>query len=351
MTASAKGKPGCSSLWPHRLAVAALGSGFALVFVGGLVTTYKAGLAVPDWPTTFGYSMITYPLTQWLYGPWQVFIEHGHRLLGLWVGLLTVLLAGGLWWKEQRKGVKVLGLLALVLVVFQGTLGGMRVIYRAQPLALIHGCVAPVFLALLAALVVLTQPVRLGRTFREPVPPKVLSTAVLLVGLIYGQIVLGAVLRHFPEYATWRQFSAVLMFHLMVALLVLGHALALLWFAYRVPECRPLRLRAWVLTGLVMVQLILGPATWIHKYAFPSFLAHTDWAQVHLNVAYSGPQVLITTTHVLVGSVLLAAGVMFGLHVWQSQQASVPELRLQGCSVALKPKRKIALETIGCVKP
>ena len=55
---------------------------FPLIWVGGLVTTYEAGMAVPDWPTTYGYNLFLYPWQTWMLGPWDLFIEHGHRLAG-----------------------------------------------------------------------------------------------------------------------------------------------------------------------------------------------------------------------------------------------------------------------------
>ncbi len=309
------------SPWPHRLALAVLAGTAALVFVGGLVTTYKAGLAVPDWPTTFGYGMFTYPLTRWLYGPWQVFIEHGHRLLGALVGMLTIALAVALQWKDPRRWVRCLSWVALALVVFQGTLGGMRVVLRQQTLALVHGCTAPVFFSLVALLAVATgrrwhqagqEPalqqlspalaVRLGRLLR---------CTVLLAGLVYVQIVLGAVLRHFPETASWRSFVLVLMFHLTVALLVLAHVLAGTWLARGLPPRGWLTRPAWLAGALVLVQLVLGVFTWGFKYAWPEFLGRTAWAQSWLNVAYSGPQVLTTTAHVLTGSLILATSVVW----------------------------------------
>ncbi len=327
------------SPWPHRLALAVLGGTAALVFVGGLVTTYKAGLAVPDWPTTFGYGMFTYPLTRWLYGPWQVFIEHGHRLLGALVGLLTIALAVLLQWKDPRRWVRRLGWVALALVIFQGTLGGMRVVLRQQTLALVHGCTAPVFFSLVALLAVVTgrrwlqageEPawqnllpslaVRLGRLLR---------CVTLLAGLVYVQIVLGAVLRHFPETASWRAFVLVLMFHLTVALLVLGHVLAGAWLARGLPPRGWLARPALLAGGLLLVQLTLGVFTWGFKYAWPGFLGHTAWAQRWLNVAYSGPQVLTTTAHVLTGSLILATSV-----VWLARTVRVHGLVRAGAAVA-----------------
>ena len=62
---SATNRPGFDSgdngVWPHRLAVILVCATFPLLFIGGLVTSKGAGLAVPDWPTTFGYNMFLYP--------------------------------------------------------------------------------------------------------------------------------------------------------------------------------------------------------------------------------------------------------------------------------------------------
>ena len=78
------------SPWPHRWAVVLACATFPLVWVGGLVTTTDAGMAVPDWPSTFGYNMFLYPWQSWLAGPWDLFVEHGHRLLASSVGLMTI---------------------------------------------------------------------------------------------------------------------------------------------------------------------------------------------------------------------------------------------------------------------
>ena len=80
------------SPWPHRLSIALALVTFPLIWVGGLVTTYDAGMAVPDWPGTYGYNLFRYPWQTWLAGPWDLFIEHGHRLLGATAGLLAIAL-------------------------------------------------------------------------------------------------------------------------------------------------------------------------------------------------------------------------------------------------------------------
>ena len=85
------------SPWPHRWAVALACATFPLVWVGGLVTTTDAGMAVPDWPNTYGYNLFLYPWQTWLAGPWDIFVEHGHRLLGATVGMMTIGLLAVLW--------------------------------------------------------------------------------------------------------------------------------------------------------------------------------------------------------------------------------------------------------------
>ena len=144
------------SLWPHRLALVTAASTLMLIFVGGLVTNTGAGLAVPDWPTTFGYNMFLYPWSQMVGG---VFYEHSHRLIGSIVGLLTMALALVLWLKESGRLARWLGAAAVGAVVIQGVLGGLRVILvsAGSELALIHGLLAQAFFALTVTLVVCTS--------------------------------------------------------------------------------------------------------------------------------------------------------------------------------------------------
>jgi cytochrome c oxidase assembly protein subunit 15 len=132
-----------ASRWPHRLAMATACATFPLIWVGGMVTTHEAGMAVPDWPNTYGYNLFLYPWQSWLYGPFDIFIEHGHRLLGSAVGFLTILTAIGLWRGDRRKLVARLGWVALAAVIVQGALGGARVLLNERTLAMVHGSVRP----------------------------------------------------------------------------------------------------------------------------------------------------------------------------------------------------------------
>ena len=151
-TASAR-HPSSFSPWPHRLAVILACATFPLLFIGGLVTSLGVGLAVPDWPTTFGYNMFLYPWSKMIGG---IFYEHSHRLVASCVGLLTIALALTLWLKEPRPWLRWLGVAALALVIVQGVLGGLRVVLLQPTLAIIHACFAQAFFALTVSLALFT---------------------------------------------------------------------------------------------------------------------------------------------------------------------------------------------------
>src|SRR3954466_3534950 len=110
--------------WLHRFAVLLAMLVLGLLWVGGLVTSHGVGMAVPDWPNTFGYNMFFFPISKWVGG---IFYEHTHRLVASAVGFLTIILTAWLWIKEDRRWLRWLGVLALAAVIAQGVLGGLRV--------------------------------------------------------------------------------------------------------------------------------------------------------------------------------------------------------------------------------
>jgi len=173
----------------HRLGLATLAATGALIVLGGLVTNTGAGLAVPDWPSTFGHNMFLFPWSQMIGG---VFYEHSHRLVGALVGLLTLVLASALWREGGR--LRRLGLVAVAVVLVQGVLGGLRVVLQQDALAIFHGSLAQAFVALLAAVVLLTMP--RGRVAVAQVAPSLKVLTVVAAALVYVQIVFGALLTH-----------------------------------------------------------------------------------------------------------------------------------------------------------
>src|SRR5262249_17734296 len=134
-----------------------------LVFIGGLVTSTNSGMAVPDWPNTYGSNMFLYPL-----GPRvrpDVFFEHAHRLFGTLVGLTTLVLMVWTLIAERGVGVRRPAIAAFVLVCLQGVLGGIRVrMGSADPeqdnraLAMLHGVLAQLTFGVVVACAVFLSP-------------------------------------------------------------------------------------------------------------------------------------------------------------------------------------------------
>jgi heme a synthase len=182
-------------VWLHRYAVLTTAVTFPLIFVGGLVTSHDAALAVPDWPTTYGYNMFFFPWKKMVGG---IFYEHSHRLIASAVGFLTIGLAIALQVCDDRKWLRRLGWIALALVIFQGVLGGMRVVMLKKEIAIFHACIAQLFFCLAAAIAFFTSRWWMERS--NEIPRSVgLSVYRLAVGfccLIFFQLILGATMRH-----------------------------------------------------------------------------------------------------------------------------------------------------------
>ena len=230
----------------HRIACLTAAATLALILAGGLVTDTGSALAVPDWPTTFGYNLFLYPWSKMVGG---VLYEHSHRLLGAVVGLLTVGLALALWRGERRWWVRALGVAAVLLVAVQGVLGGLRVRLRAETIAIVHGCLAPAFFALT---VVLARVTGTGWAASPPPAPggplRALAVAACLV--LYVQIVLGALLTH-GGWVGLHLAGAAAVFVFVPIVTARARATGQPAFA------RPAR----ALLGLLLVQLLLGAGT------------------------------------------------------------------------------------------
>src|SRR5579883_914847 len=210
---------------PHWVAIFAAVFTLPLLYVGGSVTTYRVGLAVPDWPSTFGENPFLYDFRN---APFGVRIEHLHRLYGAAVGLATIVLAGWFLAFERRRWLKRLGLLALAMVSVQGVLGGLRVIRVSTLLAAVHGSLGQAFFGLMVALAVWTGRDWDGAASRFPDPDHLRRRSAVVLALVYVQIVLGSWLRH---YGT----QAALGSHALVAAAVWIHAVFL---AHRIERRR-----------------------------------------------------------------------------------------------------------------
>ena len=184
------------SAWLNRFAWFTAFATLLLICSGGMVTSKGVGLAVPDWPTTFGYNMFLFPISKWVGG---VFFEHTHRLIASAVGFLTIILALWLWRSEDREWVRNLGVIAVASVVLQGVLGGLRVTMLKNEIGIFHACFAQAFLGLLVVIAVVTTSFwrSLANVFanrKKLGPIKMIALATTIA--IYVQLALGAIMRH-----------------------------------------------------------------------------------------------------------------------------------------------------------
>ena len=301
--------------WPHRLAVVLACATFPLVWIGGLVTSSDAGMAVPDWPTTYGYNLWLYPWRTWFYGPWDLFIEHGHRLFASVVGLLAIALLVSLLRWESRRWVKSLGAITLAAVIFQGILGGMRVIQNEVLLAKVHGCFGPAFFALAAAMATVTSARwrSAGAGESNSHASRLHALAITTTTLAYLQVVLGAQLRHIAPGTGHDSFRIALVFHLIGAALVVMHALLLGWHICGTHWRHSALARpALLLVGLVTLQVSLGGAAYVTNYGWPEW-AVNEWTVGYVVHAKGSAQVHATTAHVAIGSLILVTALVISL--------------------------------------
>lgn len=341
--------------WLHRLAVLAVLLVWPLIWIGGLVTTYDAGMAVPDWPNTYGYNLFLYPYKTWLFGPFDLFIEHGHRLLGAVVGMVAIGIVILAFRTEHRRWIKLLAIGLLFAVIVQGLLGGLRVRWGDRTLAMVHGCVGPAFFAICVVMMAVTsrwwraQHAAGDRTTRKRTAPAagVEGTKVSaagpeasaygsnemtnssghvssghgvgqdhplgrsdvflfgsLVAVSYAQLVLGAQLRHAqPDLAPGR-FTMIVAIHVMTAFLLW---VLTAWVWRRSRRCGDLTLSrpAVSLIGLVGIQILLGVGTWVVNYGFPSFLEWVPGGTGFLLRSKGFADSIIVTAHVATGSLIL----------------------------------------------
>ena len=248
--------------WPAILVGVAIVATMLLLAVGGLVTSTGAGLAVVDWPNSFGYNMFLYPFSR-MTGP--IYYEHAHRLFGALVGLTTLVMALVLQFAEPRAWVRRLAWIVFAMVAVQGLMGGIRVtggftlstsvedMAPSRGLAMAHGVFGQLCFAMLVAIGAFTstawqcaaQPLRrIGASYER-------VTSVALVALLLGQLTLGAAQRHFSSFLTVHAVTG-----LAIVTPVVIHVGARAW---GLNEGRPrLQRLGLALIGALAVQVVLG---------------------------------------------------------------------------------------------
>jgi heme A synthase len=355
--------------WLHVGAVVAVGISLFPLVLGMIVTSVRAGMADPKWPTEPWYLLNNFQLK------FGYLIEHSHRIAGFVLGIVFSLLTLGFWRTEPRtvarwaglaalvvmlaaygqlhkvvdnqsqgqrtvwpvpvlavigaaflaavglavsgrgvrgSGLRLLAVVALAGVMFQGVLGGLRV--RENPiggdrLAPVHGVFGQVVFCLLVALAVLTARPAAGEV---PAPARrVLGrVSVLLVGLLFVQLVWGALVRHFPDPLNQR-------LHLLTAFLVVAAAVWLLRVGFTTATRPRVAVAGWVLGALLVTQVTLGVEAWMTKFGEEARRGKPASSFLPEAEAVTEKQAVLRTTHTLIGTGVLAAAVVIALRVRQ----------------------------------
>jgi len=297
----------------HRFAKLVAGCTVCLILAGSLVTSTGSGLSVPDWPTTYGWNMFTFPPSKWVGG---ILYEHGHRLIASTVGFLTIVLAAWLWRADDRRLVRWLGVAALGAVIAQGILGGITVLFFLPAvISTAHAALAEIFFCLTVAIALFTSP-----GWRQPSGTAdddrlLRGVATATTALIFLQILIGATMRHtgaglaIPDFPLifghvvpdhWDPKIAVHFAHRVGALVVTAGILATtghVWFHH--PRRRDLTRPASALVGLVALQITLGALT-----------------------VFSRRDVWINSAHVVCGALVLTTSLVITLRSWRGIFAS-----------------------------
>jgi len=376
--------------WLSRFAKLLVAATFCLIFLGGMVTSVNAGLSVPDWPTSYGYNMFTFPIEKWVGG---IFFEHTHRLLASCVGLMTTVLVAWIWrnrwavpvafgvmvaatlgaksalphvpglsgpenattralivmhvciwsfasafavtllttekdrWRYGKAWLQWLGFGAFLLVCVQGTLGGLRVTQVSTVLAMIHACTAQAFLCLTVVMAAALSPVweegvYAMRASRQGLPV-VKALAWTLVGTVYCQLMIGAVMRHMhaglaiPTFPLafgrlippmLNEYVAINFAHrvgaLVVTLMTVG--LTVLVFAKTPGHSRLTRTVAGLM-GALAAQVALGASViWLKR------------------------EPVITSLHVVTGALVLTKALLLAMRATKLSSQLQPEARSRG---------------------
>ncbi|HEY5813007.1 MAG TPA: COX15/CtaA family protein [Terrimicrobiaceae bacterium] len=312
----------------HWWAVLAAMLTFVLLCSGGLVTSHGAGMAVPDWPNTFGYNMFLFPLSRWVGG---IFYEHTHRLIASGIGLMTVILSVALWRVEPRRWVKIFGGCAVVAVCLQGLLGGLRVVLIKDEIGILHALLAQSFFVAISLLAIVTGRSFVERRWADYEPhPTLRWWALGTTALVCLQLGIGATMRHehiglsipdFPlAYGSWlpdtsseamerinsQRLAAsemktnalqiwIQMAHRIIAFGITAAVLTFFWKARRGP--RAIRFWSMVWLAMVCVQIALG--------------AWTIWSNKAADVA---------TAHMALGALTLLVGALLAFRLFYGAQ-------------------------------
>jgi heme a synthase len=310
----------------HKFAKFLVACTVLLILAGSLVTSHDAGLSVPDWPTSYGWNMFTFPPSMWVA---NIFYEHGHRLIASSVGFLTIIMAVWLWRVESRRWMRWLGVAALVAVIAQGLLGGLTVLFfLPAAISTAHAGLAEIFFCMTVAIALFTSPgwmaaaderASTGRTDDRSLRRLATITTIL----IYSQILIGATMRHtgaglaIPDFPLmfggivpdhWNPKIAIHFAHRTGALIVTAAVITVFMSVRsRFRDRQELMRPAMLLLALVGVQITLGALTVLSL--------RNPW---------------INSLHVVGGALVLTTSLVITLRCWHGAIADIALREPQG---------------------
>lgn len=286
----------------HRFAVVTAVATFLLLVAGALVTSNDAGLSVPDWPLSHGSLMPD------MVG--GVFYEHTHRLIAATVAILTLILAIWISRVESRSRVRRLAWTAVAMVLAQALLGGLTVLfYLPVAISVLHACLAQLFFCAVVVIALVTSRAwrncslsrfRPGRNRKEAI------FCAVATGAVYLQLILGALVRHTGTSEGSKGVTLVthaLLTHMAGAVLAGGLLLMAAIKVFKNPRLGEFTGGAYAIVFLVLLQFVLG---------FGAL-----WARiVRMGATQPLPMgVLLTTSHLALGAILLAAALLLTLQL------------------------------------
>ncbi len=259
---------------------------FCLLIAGGLVTSTNSGLAVPDWPLSYGT----------LFPPMVggVRFEHTHRVIAGLVAILIAVLAFWLRRSEPRPWVRQLGMAALGAVIAQALLGGLTVLLLLPPMVSVaHACLAQTVFCLVVSVALVTS--SMWQRADEPIvdADRLRRITRALTAIVFVQLLLGAIIRHSGLGIPW---------HIAGAVVVSIMAIVAVKRAKRSGSRRLFR-AGLILAHAIAAQIILGPL-----------------------ILIIGRYPLLTTAHVAVGASTLATACVMAWLAWRAQPAEVATL-------------------------
>ena len=296
--------------WLHRFSLLVVATTVVLIYAGGLVTTIGAGLAVPDWPLSFG----SLNPSGWWKQP-MVREEHGHRLIGATVGLMTLILCIWIQLRVQKKWLRTMGYVALATVIVQGILGGLRVIDKNIYFAMIHACLAQAFFCILITISWGTSRVwTQNREFDQKTGELKTVIPTIACVSVYLQLIVGAIMRHSGAGMAIPTFP-----------LIFGGIFPPEWnFGIGIHYVH----RVWAFVVLILIVVLAVKSTRSSSF-WLRIMANTALGLTFVQIGIGGLLILTgrgilpTTLHVVVGALILAS--TFSCALLQYRQASADE--------------------------